>query len=215
MAAAKLTDHLIIQAIKTVSGNTPLTDAKSEKAGGVFLEGVPVMLSTGVVKEWDAAVGAASPTVGIIGISKQPGANLGSDGAGAPSLPFGSVGFPGSSTTFGSVQYETSAVNIPMGAPFSDGRTIYEVAIDDTIFIGQFDNAAGAVDADYTPVIGDLSKEYGLTKDATGHWYVDKNKNTVGANTVVEIVGFDPSMPLGVNSNVLFKFLKAIQQFTH
>lgn len=210
---ANLTDHLIMQAVKTISGNTPLTDAQNEKAGRTFLEGVPVMLSSGVIQEWDANVAQASPTVGIIGISKQPGANLGSDGAGAPSLPFGSVGFPGTSTTFGSVQYETSAKNIPMGAPFSDGRTIYEVAVEDTIFLGQFDNAAGAVSADYTPTAADIGKQYGLTKDATGHWYVDKNKSTVGTNTVVFIVGLDPSTGSIVNGNVLFKFLDTISQY--
>lgn len=215
MGAAKLSDHLIIQAIKTISGNTPLTDAKPEKAGKTFLEGVPVMLTSGFTQEWDANVAAASPTVGIIGVSKQPGANLGSDGAGQPVPPFGSVGFPGTSTTFGSVQYEPSAVNIPEGAPFSDGRTIYEVAVEDTIFIGQFDNAAGTVDADYTPVATDISKEYGLTKDSTGHWYVDKAKATVGTNTVVVIEAIDPSTGSVVNGNVLFRFLKAIQQFTH
>lgn len=212
---ANLTDHLIIQAVKTISGNTPLSDAKPEKAGKTFLEGVPVMLTSGFCQEWDAAVGPASPTVGIIGVSKEPGSNLGSDGAGAPSLPFGSVGFPGTSSTFGSVQYQPSAVNIAEGSPMSDGRTQYEVAVEDTIFLGQFDNAAGAVAADYTPVNADIGKEYGLTKDATGHWYVDKNKNTVGTNTVVVIEAIDPSTGSIVNGNVLFRFLKAIQQFTH
>src|SRR5882762_6223263 len=211
--AANLTDHLIIQAIKTISGNTPLTDAKPEKAGKTFLEGVPVMLTSGFTQEWDANVAAASATVGIIGVSKQPGANLGSDGAGSPSLPFGSVGFPGTSSTFGSVQYQTSAVNIAEGAPFSDGRTIYEVAVEDSIFLGQFDNAAGAVAADYTPVNADIGKQYGLTKDATGHWYVDKNKATAGTNTVVVIVAIDPTTGSIINGNVLFRFLDSIMQF--
>jgi len=211
--AANLTDHLIIQAIKTISGNTPLTDAKPEKAGKTFLEGVPVMLTSGFTQEWDANVAAASATVGIIGVSKQPGANLGSDGAGSPSLPFGSVGFPGTSSTFGSVQYQTSAVNIAEGAPFSDGRTIYEVAVEDSIFLGQFDNAAGAVAADYTPVNSDIGKQYGLTKDATGHWYVDKNKATAGTNTVVVIVAIDPATGSIVNGNVLFRFIDSIMQF--
>jgi hypothetical protein len=212
MAAANLTDHLIIQAVKTISGNTPLTDAKPEKAGKTFLEGVPVMLTSGFIQEWDANVAAASPTVGIVGISKQPGANLGSDGAGSPTLPFGSVGFPGTSTTFGSVQYEPSAVNIPEGAPFSDGRTIYEAIVDDSIFLAQFDNAAGTVAADYTPVAADLGKQYGLTKDATGHWYVDKNKSTVGTNTVVVILAIDPGTGSIVNGNVLVRFIDSISQ---
>lgn len=214
--AANLTDHLIIQAYQTLSGNTDRTQVINEKAGQTFLEGVPVMLSTGVVQEWDANVAAASPTVGIVGVSKQPGANLASDALGAPSGAFGSVGQPGTTSTFGSVQYQTNAVNIALGAPFSDGRHILTEADDDIVFIAQFDNAAFAVAADATPVVGDLGKEYGLTKDTKGHWYVDKNKATAGTNTVVVIVGFDPTSGVGVlNGNVLVKFKDSIRQLAH
>lgn len=213
---ANLSDHLIIQAIKTESGNTPLTDAIAELAGRAFLEGVPVMTTAaGFVQEWDANVAAAAPGVGIVGISKQPGQNLPSNGAGAPVPPFGGVGFPGATSTFGSVQYQTSAVNIAMGAPFSDGRAIFEVVNDDTIFLAQFDNAAGAVSADYTPVQADINKEYGLTKDATGHWYVDKNKATAGTNTVVVVRGIDPTTGSVVNGNVLISFVNRIMQPQH
>lgn len=213
MAGANLSDHLIIQAVKTNSGNTPLMDANPEKAGKTFLEGVPVMLTSGYVQEWDANVAAASPTVGIIGVSKQPGSNLGSDGAGAPTQPYGQVGFPGTSTTFGNVQYETSAKNIPMGAPAVDGRTYYEVAVEDSVFLAQFDNANGSVAADYTPTQAMIGKQFGLTKDATGHWYVDNNKTTVGTNTVVVLVDLDPTTGSIVNGNVLFRFLTAYCQF--
>jgi hypothetical protein len=213
---ANLADHLIIQAIKTESGNTPLTDAIAELNGRTFLEGVPVMTTAaGFIQEWDAAVNPAGSGVGIIGISKQPGQNLATSGAGAPVAPFGSVGFPGATQTFGSVQYQTSAVNIAEGAPFSDGRAIFEVINDDTIFLAQFDNAAGAVAADYTPVQADINKEYGLTKDATGHWYVDKNKATAGTNTVVIIRGIDPTTGSVVNANVLVSFINKIMQGTH
>jgi hypothetical protein len=213
---ANLADHLIIQAVKTISGNTPLTDAIAELAGRTFLEGVPVMTTAaGFVQEWDANVAAAAPGVGISGISKQPGANLPSNGAGAPVAPFGSVGFPGTTSTFGSVQYEPSAVNIAMGSPFSDGRAIFEVINPDTIFLAQFDNASGTVPADYTPVQADINKEYGLTKDSTGHWYVDKAKATAGTNTVVIIRGLDPTTGSVVNGNVLVSFKDAIMQPQH
>ncbi len=215
--AANLADHLIIQTYQTRSGNTDFTRLINEKAGQTFLEGVPVMTTVlGVVQEWDANVAAAGSGVGIAGVSKQPGANLASAGLGAPVPPFGSVGQPGTTVTYGSVQYQTGAFNIPEGAPFSDGRVIFTEANNDTIFIAQFDNAAGAVAADWTPVQADLNKEYGLTKDATGHWYVDKNKATVGTNTVVIIVGFDPIAGAGVlNGNVLVVFKDSIMQFAH
>ena len=216
MAGPNLTDHLIIQAIKTISGNTPLTDAIAELAGRTFLEGVPLMTTAaGFVQEWDANVAAAAPGVGIVGISKQPGQNLPSNGAGAPPQPFGSVGFPGTTSTFGSVQYQTAAVNIAEGAPFSDGRAIFEVVNVDTIFLAQFDNANGTVAADYTPTQADINKEYGLTKDATGHWYVDKNKSTAGTNTVVIIRALDPTTGSVVNGNVLVSFKIAIAQPQH
>lgn len=216
MAGPNLTDHLIISAYQTKSGNTDQTQVIPELLQQGFLEGAPVMLTTGgFIQQWDANVGAASNTVGIAGISKQPGANLGTSGLGAPTQPFGSIGQPGTSVTYGTVQYQTG-YNIPEGAPFSDGRTIFTQANNDTIFIGQFDNAAGAVAADYTPVQGDIGKQYGLTKDTTGHWYVDKNKATVGTNTVVTIVGFDPTAGVGVvNGNVLFVFVDSIMQFSH
>lgn len=214
--AANLSTHLVIQAYQTISGNTDKTDVFPEGSGQTFLEGAPVMLSSGYVIEWNTTVGTPSPTQGIAGFSKQPGANLASNGLGAPVQPWGSVGQPGASVTFGAVPYQTGAFNIPEGAPFSDGRNIFTEANPDTIFIAQFDNAAGTVAADYTPVVGDLMKEYGLTKDANGYWYVDKNKATPGTNTVVIIVGFDPISGLGVvNGNVLIKVMPSITQVFH
>lgn len=214
--AANLSTHLVIQAYQTRSGNTDKTQVINEAASQTFLEGAPVMVTNGFVTIWNATLGVPGPTVGIAGFSKQPGANLASPGLGAPSLPWGSVGFPGASQTFGNVPYQPSAVNLSEGAPFSDGRNIFTEANPDTIFIGQFDNAAGAVAADYTPVATDFMKEYGLTQDATGYWYVDKNKATVGTNTVVIIVGFDPITGLGVlNGNVLFQVKTNIMQVFH
>lgn len=217
--AANLTDHLIIQTYQTRSGNTDFTRLVSELASQTFKEGVPVMATAaGFIQEWDAnaAVAGGVGGIGISGFSKQPGANLASNGLGAPSLPFGSIGQPGTTVTYGSVQYQANAFNIPEGAPFSDGRVIFTEANQDTIFIGQFDNAAGAVAADWTPVQSDLNKEYGLTKDAVGHWYVDKNKATPGTNTVVIIVGFDPIAGAGVlNGNVLFVVKAANTQYSH
>jgi len=216
MAAANLSTHLVIQAYQTRSGNTDRTQVIPEAASQTFLEGAPVMVYNGYVQVWNTTVGVPSPVIGIAGFSKQPGANYGSAGLGAPVQPFGSVGQPGTSLTFGAVPYQSGAYNIAEGSPFADGRNIFTEANPDTIFIAQFDNSAGVVAADYTPVATDLMKEYGLTQDANGYWYVDKNKATAGTNTVVIIVGFDPISGLGVlNGNVLIQVMPSITQVFH
>lgn len=208
--ASVLGDHMEIAVVKTISGNTPATRSIREKASQTYLAGTPVMLSNGVVKNWDATVGAVSPTVGILGITRGPGANLATDGKGAPA-PFGQVGAPGTSSTYGSVPYQTSAVNIAHGAPMSDGRAIVELAVEDTEFVAQFDDAGG-VPATATTAETMVGKQFGLTADAAGHWYVDAAKVTAGTNTVVEIVKLYPLDGPMQNGRVIFKLIKAIQQ---
>lgn len=201
--AANLADHMPIMAVGTKSGNQPQINAQNEKASQTFLAGTPVELSAGVVRDWDGATIA----IGIAGITKLAGSNYASDGLGAPA-PFGSVtGTPG--ITFGSVQNQASAKNIVHGAPFFDGRTIFEVANTDSIFIAQIDNgAAGA----YASTQAQIGSQFGLTKDATGHWYIDLNKTTVGVNTVLTIVGFYLD-PIGTNgARALFQFLDTVCQ---
>jgi hypothetical protein len=212
---ANLTTHEQIGAVQTVSGNTPFTGSISEKSAQTFFQGVPVQLNAGFVQKWDGATIAA----GILGFSLMPASNLASNGAGTPGL-YSQVGPPGTSTTYGSVPYQASAVNIPLGAPMADGRTLFEAANSDTIFEGQFDNSAGAVAADYTPVITDIGKQYGMSFDATGFAYVDKAKATVGTNTVVQIVGINPNdlVQAGtpntyvVNARVRFQVIASAQQ---
>jgi len=201
--AAFLSDHMPLVAVKTVSGNQPQISAYKEDAGRTFLNGVPVELAAGYVQEWDGTTVA----VGILGVGTTFGSNLGSAGAGAPG-PFTGVGFPGTGTTFGSVPFQPSAVNIPHGAPMSDGRQLTYIANADSIFEGQVDNATGA---SYTLLVTDIGKAFGLTKDTTGHWYIDRNKTTVGVNTVVMIV--DTTIDgLIANARVLFKFVEAAWQ---
>lgn len=187
MAGANLTVHQQAGAVQTVSGNTPFTGAISEKASQTFLQGVPVQLNAGYVQKWDGATYAA----GILGFALQPGQNLASNGKGTPG-GFSQVGPPGATTTYGSVPYQTSASNIPVGSPMSDGRTYYEQANNDTIFEAQYDNSAGNVAADYTPTISQIGSQFGLTFDANGYIYVDGNKTTVGTNTCVVMVGINP-----------------------
>lgn len=216
--AANLTDHAEIKVFQTVSGNTDLTQAEKEKAAQTFLNGVPVMVDVnGFVQEWDLSGSSGAgiaPGTGLLGIALFGGANLASSGLGAPGV-FAGLGPPGSSVTYGKVPYEPLAVNIPPGAPFSEGRTYYNPAINDILFIIQVDNSAFAVPADATPVQADINKEFGLSKDATGHWYLDRAKTTVATNTVAIVRGIDPRFGSILNGFVFIVFKDAVSQFQH
>jgi hypothetical protein len=202
--AANLTYHEPIFAVKTVSGNQEQIEGIRELAAQTFKLGTPVMTLGGFIEAWDGTTIA----LGISGFSLTYGANLASNGKGAPGA-FGSVGAPGASVTYGSVQNQPSAVNIPAGAPFTDGRTVVAIANEDTIFEGQFDNSvAGA--AVVSPTI--IGNEYGMTIDASGQWYVDANKTTVGTNTVVIIVDIYPNDNGSSYGRVWFKVVKAAQR---
>src|SRR5882757_3289575 len=176
--AAVLTDHIEIRPVYTVSGNSPQTRGDiTEQASQTFLKGTPIMLNSGNLKVWDATVTIpATATVGIAGIALANGSNLASSGLGAPGG--GGVGNltgvkpPGTSLTFGKVPFQTSAVNIIPGSPVSDGRTLFEVANADTVFEAQFDDAGGST-TNATTNKNMIGKQFGLTLDATGHWYVD------------------------------------------
>jgi hypothetical protein len=215
MGAANLTVHEQCGSVGTVSGNTPLTQANPEKASQTFLQGVPVQLNAGYVQKWDGATYNA----GILGFSLMPGSNLSSNGKGSPGN-FSQVGPPGSSVVYGSVPYQTAAYNIPIDGPMTDGRTLYEAAISDTVFEAQFDNSNGTVASDYTPTVADIGVLYGLTFDASGYIYVDANKTTVGTNTSVQIVSINPIdlVQAGtpntyiVNARVRFVVVPAAQQ---
>lgn len=206
--AANLTNHSAITVVQTTTNTTEQTLSINEKAGQTFKAGTPVMLAAGVVQAWDGATVAK----GIIGVTDIDASNLATDGAGAAG-PFNGIGFPGTSTTFGSVPFEASAVNIPRGAPFSTGQTLIAAATQETIFAGQVDNGNASGGGSITPLQTDIGVQYGLTADANGHWYVDKNKSTVGTNTVLEIVGIDPITGSIANGGVYFKFTQAASQY--
>jgi hypothetical protein len=215
--ASVLADHAEIRAIYTVSGNTPQTRGDiTEQASQTFLKGTPVMLNVGNIKVWDATVTIpATATVGIAGIALSNGLNLASSGLGAPGG--GGVGNltgvkpPGTSLTFGKIPFQASAVNIIPGSPVSDGRTLLEIANADTVFEAQFDDNGG-VPATATTNKNMIGKQFGLTLDATGHWFVDAAKVTVGTNTVLTIVDLNPLDGAIQNGRVYFKFLLGICQ---
>ncbi len=209
--AANLATHLPIFFVQSISQKGPFSRGDiGEKAGQTFKQGVPVQKITvstnGFMQEWDGTTFA----VGIAGFGYAPGQNLPTNGAGAPS-GFGPVGPPRSTQTFGAVVNQPSAVNIAVGSPASDGRTLFMLANPDTIFEAVYDNSTGTVAADYTPTSSQIGSTYGLTKDANGYWYVDGG--VTGGSAVVEIVGADPNNGFGqVNGWVRFKVLAAAQQ---
>jgi hypothetical protein len=213
MAGPNLLHHAPIVAVQTISGNTDNTAAINEKNGQTFLAGTPVQISNlGFIQAWPGTGGGVAEV--IAGITLIDGSNLATSGAGAPT-PFTGIGFPGTSTTFGSVPNEPSAVNIPRGAPFSTGQTLFNKAIGDTIFEAMFDNSTGNVAADWTPTQADIGVQYGLTADGTApvYWYVDKAKATPGTNTVLIIVNLDPIDGSIPNGRVQFKFLASASQY--
>lgn len=205
--ASNLNVHQRIYAYQTVSGNTDNTAAINEAASQTFLQGTPVQLNAGTVQAWDGSTVAK----GILGISLQDASNYSVAGKGAPGV-FGSVGSPAALVTFGKVPYEASAVNIPRGSPFVDGRTLFNVAVQDTLFIAQVDNSSFSIAADATPVQADIGKQFGLTVDSNGTWYVDRGKTTVGTNTVLVVVALDPTQGSVLNGSVIFRFTAAATQ---
>jgi hypothetical protein len=202
--ASLLATHVPIEVVSTKQNTTEYTDAPQEKASQTFYAGTPVQLSGGYVQAWDGTTVAA----GIYGVSEEDAHNLASNGAGAPTA-FGIVGFPGTGTTFGHVPNQSSAVNIPEGAPASLGYIDVAEANLDTIFTAQTDNDTGAAT---TPTIANVGTQYGLTVDANGYWYVDFAKTTVGTNTVLVMTGLHPIDGSIANARILFQFTKAAMQ---
>lgn len=187
MAGPNINFHTPMAAIQTTVDNGPLTVCLPEAAGQTFNFGVPVQLNAGNIQKWDGA----TINAGIIGVSLQPGANLGSAGAGSPGY-YGQVGPPGATATYGNVFNQAAAVNIAIGTPMTDGRTLFDSSIRTSIFELQFDNAVGTVAANYTPTLAMIGTQIGITFDANNMPYADGNKVTAGTNTVATIVSINP-----------------------
>lgn len=188
-----------IEPVSTVSGNQFNANRLIEDATQTFQQGTPVMINTanGATKVWDGTAGAGHL---ISGISYEAAHNFASAGLGAP-LPLQPIVGAGASVFFGSVQNQSAAVNIPMGAPFVDGRIGFFLPTPDTVFSAVFGNAGNAA----TPLATDVGVVYGLTIDtAAKFWYVDKSKT--GASGVLTVVALDPRFTPAAGSNVLFTF---------
>jgi hypothetical protein len=185
-----------IHSIQTISGNQPRMRRIIEEATQTFLSGVPVQVAAGDggLKEWDGTTVAR----GIAGFSKEFGNNLAALGV----LPTASV--PGVQPSAGSVPFEPSALNITRPF-FRDGRIGFEVAVEDTVFLGQ-------VSPSQTALATDVGIQYGMTKDADNHWFVDKAKLTVGTNTVVTVIKLDPNDQAATPRGVYFVVTTGAQQ---
>ena len=205
MAAANLITHLPIIQVLEKAGTTPYTSSQPEAAGQTFLYGTPVQLNgLGFVQAWDGA----TVTAGILGVAESFGLNLGTAGAGAPVPPFGGITGTDAIATYGAVPNQPLGVNIAIGTPVSDGRTLYMEPNQDNIFQALYDNSTGTVAANWTTTQATVGAILGLTKDANGYWYVDGGKT--GGSAVVQVVGL-PMGP-GLNSLVNFVFLTAAIQ---
>jgi hypothetical protein len=210
--AANIAVHTPVFPVETDSGNTDRTQAIPELAGQTFLGGVPVQLTgAGFIQKWDGT----TITAGISGISSSFGQNLGTDGAGAPQPGYQQVTGNKALQTYGNVVNEPNAVNIALGTPAIDGRTLFFVANGDTRFNIQVDNSAGAVPADYIPTLLEmLGKSYGITFDSGGTCYLDANKDTPGTNTVFQVLDYDSVDGNLVNGHVIGKFITAARQLS-
>lgn len=208
--ASNLANHQAIVQVKTVGGVDPqMTGEYLEDATQTYLDGTPVELHTTSTSNYVRAWDGTTFTEGILGIDVAPANNLATAGLGAPSQPFGSVGV-GAGLFYGSVPNQSSAHNIPPGAPMVDGRRVVYFANRTNIFEAQIDSASGATSVTSTSMIG---KAFGLTKDATGHWYVDVDKVTDGTNTCVVVTQLNPNDPVGTaEGRVWFVFQAAVVQ---
>ena len=181
-----------------------------EEAGQTFLYGVPVQIDNGTdggVAIWDGAT-LATPG-GIAGIASQNANNLGTTGAGAP-IGFSPILGPGSVIgNYAANGNQPLAVITPPMTPMVDGFAYFFVAGSPTVFIGKVGTSATVTPtATLATMVG---KQFGLTKDTGNpYWYVDINKTSAVA---VTIVGISPIDPLGtVGGHVLFTFLPSASQ---
>lgn len=179
---------ITVYQVKGNSDALPQTKRLLENAGETFMIGVPVYVdSSGYL--------AVSPTINttnvIAGFSQEFGHDLATDGT-------------PKTLTYGSVQNQPNAVNIPAGAPLSDGACGVFIADENTIFQGESDSGVTAQDQ-----IGDLA---GLTADTNGQWFVDKTITSAGSGAIVEIVALiDPAGT--AYGKVAFRITRAGQQF--
>src|SRR5215472_3076620 len=195
-----------IQPVQSASGNQWRARRIIEESAQTFKLGTPVAVAAadgGIIAWGGATVSGANGS--MVGISYEAASNLSATGSGAPTPNTPFVGL-GATVTFGSVPNESSAKNIPHGAPLNDGRVGFFAAEPDAVFsatlgtTGNFTNWSDAL-LSTNPLAG-------LTIDTgSNFWYVDLGKT----NSVV-LLGRDPRDPTGSGNRVLFKFIQTAVQ---
>jgi hypothetical protein len=186
-----------IHSIQTVSGQQPRMRRLPEEALQTFLPGTPLQIAAGDggMKAWDGVTVAA----GIAGFSKEFGNNL-------TVLGVNPTAASNPNPQLGQAVVPNEPLALSITRPFfRDGRTGFEVAVADTVFLGQ-------VGPLQTAVAADVGKQYGMTLDSDGHWYVDRTKGSGGGQVVVEIVRLDPNDQSATPRGVYFIVLPAAAQ---
>lgn len=190
--------------VESISGNQFRAFRIIEEASQTFKQGTPVSITSadGGIAAWTANTQGPGQG-GICGISYEAASNLATTGKGAPT-PLSPLTGLGATITFGSVPNQTSAVNIPHGAPINDGRVGFILPAADVIFSATLGNNGSPA----TPTATNVGKQYGLTLDTGGnYWYVDLNKTTAGTNTVLTVIALDLRDVPAAGTRVLFQFL--------
>ena len=190
--------------VESISGNQFRANRIIEEASQTFYAGTPVSVAAGDggIQAWNGTT-LTGAQGSIAGISYEAASNLSSTGLGAPT-PFQPITGYGATLFFGNVPNESSAKNIPHGAPINDGRVGFILPAQDVVFSAMFGNNGSTA----TPANTDVGKTYGLTIDSGSiYWYVDKNKT--GASAAVLIIGLDPRDVPAAGTRVLFTFIQA------
>lgn len=161
----------------------------AEEAGDEQYIGTPCVVDGGYAQESPAISGA---TELIAGFTSEAAHDLASNG-----VP--------ETLHYGAVQNQPDAVNIPIGAPLSDGKLGFYTANDQVWFKGKTDDAATLAQ----DMVGDIA---GLTKGSNGFWFVDTTITTTAGGACVEIVELIDAIGT-VGGHVAFRVLEARQQF--
>lgn len=186
----------VIQPWRVLKGNgaQPRTLRLLENAGETFLQGTPVVVTSGYL--------ATSPTLSsaltIAGFAQQKAANLTTDGV--PKVQ-----------NQGAPINQPNAVIIPGGEWPNDGRCGVWVADDGVTFRGNLKS-----DQIWSMTTSRASLA-GLTKDGTSLlWYVDLSITAAASGAIVELIDSIESQfgqTLSLGGPVEFKITKAAQQF--
>ena len=167
----------------------PLVIRAPEAATQTFKTGTPLALSSGLAQA--SAFGGSEL---VYGVSAEAGSNL----SVANTAEQG--------TNEGAPQNQTSAVTIPVGSRFKDGKCGVYLADENSVFSAMLKD--GQV---FTQGLVSATR-YELAKDSTsGFWYIDNTSNGTNDEHCVNVTAVDPSSPNSatLGARVYFVFAPA------